>query len=111
LAEHSERWNFAFRRRRSLLFLQCSVSLPEADAADISRVMEWLNDLRLKARLTSYSAATHPTGEAYLEAAAILPVAYERAVFGGWIMTWIEEISRLTLPVPRLSGMSSCACE
>lgn len=111
LAKHKDRWNFGFRRWRSSLFLKCTVGLEESDLGDRGQLLEWLNELQIKARLTSYHTAKNSLGQPYVEAAALLPIEYDRSAFGAWMLTWIEEISRITMPIRRQSESDRCACE
>ncbi len=111
VASHPERWRFVFRRWRSFVFLRCVVQLTEADTANRWHVLEWVNALRLKAKLTCFHAGRDGEEQAYVEATAVLQVGCDRAAFGAWMLTWVEEISRITLPIPRQSESDAYACD
>jgi len=95
-ASHPSRWTFVFSRWRGFLWLRCVVNLPEGVTSDSKQSLERINDLRGPARLVNYHLAQDENGEHVVEAAAFLPIAYDRQSFGDWILQWIEETARIS---------------
>jgi hypothetical protein len=101
IATHPERWKFAFTRWRGFLWLRCGVTLTAGEAADSPATLAWVNDLRRGARITKFHVESDPSGEDFVEATAFLPFAYDRKAFGVWMLQWIQETSRIILPVSK----------
>lgn len=97
-ASHPSRWTFAFTRWRDFLWLRCVVDLPEGVSSECTRALARVNHLRVDARVAAYHLANEH-GRHVIEAAAFLPITYDRQTFGNWMLMWIEETSRITAEV------------
>jgi hypothetical protein len=95
-ATHPNRWNFLFTRWRGFLWLRCVVDLPAGVTSDCTRALEWVNEVRVNARVASYHVAEYRDGEHVIEATAFLPIAYDRQAFGALMLNWIEDTSRIS---------------
>lgn len=98
VASHPAHWTFGFARWNTFLWLQCVVTLPDDEFCDLTRTLEWVNELRRDASIAKYHVTQETDGECVVEASALLPLAYDRQSYGPWMLQWVEDTSRLARP-------------
>jgi hypothetical protein len=106
-ASHPDRWSFGFMRWRGFLWLRCAVNLPAGESEQSVGTLEWVNDLRRGARITSFCVQRDQSGSDFVEASAFLPFTYERKAFGIWMLQWIQETSRIVVPASRRGELNN----
>ena len=100
VASNAHGMSFRFTRWRQFLWMRNSLTLPTPPNGDQTDLLEWINSLRKTAVITKYHMYKCSSEQLAVEAAAFLPVHYDKSQYAIWLLRWIKETDSLAMTGP-----------